>query len=425
MGFASAYLEERTLFPQLIEEEPDKGTGIIVVVPAYNERGLIQLLDSLSHSREPVCKAEVIIIINAPDDASQESVENNLQAFKDIESWKKQNTQCFFRLYSFIVPVHSISGWGVGLARKTGMDEAVRRFDKINKPHGVILNLDADCTVEKNYFVAVSEGLAEIPGHKACSIYFEHPLSGSDYPENTFRNIALYELHLRYYYQALAYTQFPYVFHTVGSSLAVKALPYIKAGGMNRRQAGEDFYFIQKLVPSGGYFNLNTTIVHPSPRISDRVPFGTGASMGKLSNEEKSELLTYNLDAFTELKSFFSLTGKIYESAEDDLQKLYPAIPESIQKFLDEKEWIEKMTEVKNNTSNLQSFKKRFFDWFNMFKVVKYLNFAHSECFEKKPVEIAAAELLSEMSSEFRSVDPVELLWHFRNIEKGNIFNGI
>ncbi len=35
----------------------------------------------------------------------------------------------------------------------------------------------------------------------------------------------------------------------VGSALAVKALQYVKAGGMNRKQAGEDFYFVQKLVP--------------------------------------------------------------------------------------------------------------------------------------------------------------------------------
>ena len=55
--------------------------------------------------------------------------------------------------------------------------------------------------------------------------------------------------------------------------MAVKALPYVKAGGMNRRQAGEDFYFIQKLVPSGGYFSLNSTTVYPSPRASDQGSF--------------------------------------------------------------------------------------------------------------------------------------------------------
>jgi glycosyltransferase involved in cell wall biosynthesis len=418
MGFASTYLGERTLFPQKIEEAPDRGTGIIIVVPAYNEKGIIGLLDSLYLCHKPDCKVEVIIVINAPDNASAESLENNLQSIIDIESWKKQKSNCFFRLYPFIVPVHSVNGWGVGLARKTGMDEAVRRFDKISMPDGVILNLDADCTVEQNYLVAVSEGLLKRPENKACSIYFEHPVSGSRHPESILRNIGLYELHLRYYYQALAYTGFPYVFHTVGSAIAVKALPYVKAGGMNRRQAGEDFYFVQKLVPSGGYINLNTTTVYPSPRVSDRVPFGTGASMGKLNSEQSSVLLTYNPDAFTELKFFFSLIDEIYQFPAADLQKLYIKFPEGVKMFLDENEWIEKMTEVKNNTSGLSSFKKRFYDWFNMFRIVKYLNFVHTCRFEKIPVEIAAADLLSKTKTEFKSVDPVDLLWHYRHMEK-------
>ncbi len=47
-------------------------------------------------------------------------------------------------------------------------------------------------------------------------------------------------------------------------------------------------------------------------------------------------------------------------------------IPQGIKLFLDEEEWIEKIKEVKNNTSGFISFKKRFFGWFNMFKIVKY-----------------------------------------------------
>jgi hypothetical protein len=76
------------------------------------------------------------------------------------------------------------------------------------------------------------------------------------------------------------------------------------------------------------------------------------------------------------------------------------------------------MQEVKNNTSNIVSFKKRFFDWFNMFKVVKYLNFVHSDLFEKKPVQIAASDLLLILKIEFITADLVELLWHYRRMEK-------
>ena len=60
----------------------------------------------------------------------------------------------FLPTFCFIADTESFKGWGVGLARKTGMDEAVRRFDIINNPEGVILSLDADCTVEHNYFVS-------------------------------------------------------------------------------------------------------------------------------------------------------------------------------------------------------------------------------------------------------------------------------
>ena len=49
-----------------------------------------------------------------------------------------------------------------------------------------------------------------------------------------------------------------------------------KQDGLNKKQAGEDFYFLQKIMPMGNYFELNSTTVHPSSRTSDRVPFGTG-----------------------------------------------------------------------------------------------------------------------------------------------------
>ena len=36
---------------------------------------------------------------------------------------------------------------GVGLARKTGMDQALYRFNFLNKPNGFILSFDADSPV--------------------------------------------------------------------------------------------------------------------------------------------------------------------------------------------------------------------------------------------------------------------------------------
>jgi hypothetical protein len=207
----------------------------------------------------------------------------------------------------------------------------------------------------------------------------------------------------------------------VGSAIAVKALAYIKAGGMNRRQAGEDFYFIQKLVPAGGYFNLNSTVVFPSSRTSSRVPFGTGASIGRLEVEESSTLLTYNINAFKELAIFFELTDTIFECAHEELAEQYRILPKGLRMFICENDWIKKIIEIKNNTSGKLSFRKRFFEWFNMFKIVKYLNYVHTEYFEKKPVDIAATELLKEQGIILESAEPLDLLQYYRKLEKVEI----
>ncbi|MBN2861879.1 MAG: hypothetical protein JXN62_01880, partial [Bacteroidales bacterium] len=267
MGFATSWLENKALFPQIFNEAPDNQTGIIVVVPAFNEPGLLDLLDSLASCIQPECKVEVIIIINAPPDAGEDSILSNRRSVNDIESWKEKHRECFFRLLTFDAGSPEMADWGAGMARKTGMDEALRRFSTLDMPQGVIVSLDADCTVAQNYFNSICNELFRRKEHKGCSIYFEHPLSGDDFPEEIYSHIISYELHLRYYRRALKYSCFPYPFHTVGSAVAVKALNYLKAGGMNRRQAGEDFYFIQKLLPQGGYFTLNSTAVYPSPRI--------------------------------------------------------------------------------------------------------------------------------------------------------------
>jgi hypothetical protein len=417
MGFASGYLEERALFPEFVKEAPDKDTGIIIVVPSYDEPGISRLLDSLSLCIKVPCKVEVLIVVNAPENASDESIGNNRLTIENIEIWKQLNINCFFRVYIVHPVLSPVSGWGVGLARKTGMDEAVRRFDTLNRPCGVILNLDADCLVDQNYLVAVFNDFLLKRERAACSIRFAHPLSGDDFPGEVFRYITLYELHLRYYFQGLIISGFPYVFHTVGSAMGVKALPYIRAGGMNRKQAGEDFYFIQKLVPEGEYFSLNTTAVHPSPRPSFRVPFGTGASVTRLTTKGDTLLLTYNIMAFKELGTFFRQAEEYYARAGDDFEEFYTSLPEGIRSFIPEKELSGKLTEIRNNTSGFHSFRKRFFGWFNMFRIVKYLNHVHSGIFEKVPVQVASCKLLAEKGIRMDSDDPGSLLEYFRSLE--------
>ena len=417
MGFASDYLQKRALFPELIREAPDENTDIIVVIPSFNEPGIIRLLDSLHLCHEPCCRAEVIIIVNSPSGASTESLINNRKTIIETGKWKKEHSGCFFKLYVIDIISGEFDDWGVGMARKSGMDEAVRRFNLLNKPDGIILNLDADCTVRPDYFTSVYCEMVNNKNLAGCSIYFEHPVSGNEFSDGVYRAIILYELHLRYYFQALAFSGFPYVHHTVGSAIAVKALPYVKAGGMNRRMAGEDFYFIQKLVPAGGFINLYTTTVYPSPRLSSRVPFGTGPAVARLTESDNGILLTYNFQAFTDLKRLFSMIDRIFVCSNDDPEFAYSDLPERLKQFIDINVWTEKIIEIKKNTSGFQSFRKRFFGWFNMFRIVKYLNAVHISVMEKQPVDKCALELLNALGKDFKSKDTAELLAFYRLLE--------
>lgn len=419
MGFASAWLQNRSLFPALISEAPESDTGIIAVIPSYNETGITGLLDSITRTDAPSCGIEIIIIVNAPPRSDDNILRNNLLTIEKVMDWKLSAGKSF-RSYPVNIDTAGIKGWGVGLARKTGMDEALRRFDIIGKPEGIIACLDADCRISRNYFTALEEELLKRKDRKACSVFFEHPLSGEEHPAELYNSIVQYELHLRYYNLALRYTGFPRVFHTVGSTLAVKALSYMKAGGMNRRQAGEDFYFVQKLIPAGGYFSLNSATVYPSPRVSDRVPFGTGHAMGKMKGSADRVFLTYSPGAFNDLKDFFIRSLLTFDRKESgSLPEAYKDLPDSVREFLTCEEYQARMTEIFENTSGRESFKKRFFEWFNMFRVVKYLNHSHLRTYKKMPAVKAANDLMEMTGLTWMMGDETTgLLMNLRKYER-------
>ena len=418
MKIISDYLENRTLGNILFEDIPAKDTGIIIIIPAFDEPGIIFTLDSLHACKKPPCNIEILVLVNAPSRATEAQVLQNTISCEEMAGWKNENKEDSVNLLYHNAGIRQEKQWGVGMARKTLMDEALRRFSLINNPGGVIASLDADCLVADDYLLELYNRLYCSEKHKACSIYFEHPLEGDLKPE-LYEAIAGYELHLRYYYQGLKYTGFPRVFQTIGSAIAVKAEHYARAGGMNKRQGAEDFYFIQKVLPAGGYFYLNTTTVIPSPRISGRVPFGTGPMMAKMTGGDDLYLYTYNPSAFDYLKMLFDNIDLLYEDRPGLSESFFDQLHVSMRHFLENNDWQVKIREIRNNTSSPVSFKKRFYNWFNMFRIVKYLNFIHSNDYlEKIPVEKAAKEFLEKIACEFSAGSLKELLKIYREMEK-------
>ena len=397
------YLQQRGLFPPLIHNRPSPLLGIVVVIPCHDEDFLLLSLIALKKCDRPKCDVEVIVVVNHAEDAPVQVKEKNQAAYEQALRWAQENDQPHLRFRILLEELPKKHA-GVGLARKIGMDEACYRFERAHNPRGVIACFDADSRCERNYLQTLEQYFFENPKAQACGIYFEHPLSGPDFDDEIYEAITLYELHLRYYVQAQRWAGYPHAWQTIGSSMAVRCDAYQQQGGMNRRQAGEDFYFLHKFIPLGSFGEITTTKVIPSPRPSHRVPFGTGKAVGDLLKSGKG-YLTYNPKNFEDLRVFFS-----YELHElNEVEGLLGSLPESVGTFLRIQNFEEKLAEIQAHTSNRATFGKRFWRWFDAFLMMKYVHFARDEFYPDVEVTEAAQWLLEHKNFNLEKKAKIQL----------------
>jgi len=409
MSVFDTYFSRYLAFETQIKVLPHANTGIIVVIPCYNEPDVLSSLQSLFVADKPKCAIEVIVVINASERESSVVKAFNYNTYNLIKEWADVHNSQLFNVYPLLFDNLQHKFAGVGWARKIGMDEALRRFDYLNNDKGVIVGFDADSTCSGNYFTELERYFANIK-YTACSIYFEHPTYGGNFDDTIYKAILLYELHLRYYIAGMRYTGVPYAYHTIGSSFAVRAYAYAGQGGMNRRKAGEDFYFLHKIIAVYNYGNLTTSTVFPSPRTSTRVPFGTGAAM--LTIVKNNSLYTYNINVFKHIRSFISQLPLIYNNQNTSFNPV-------LEQFLQVHNYNDLVLQAKDNSSSFESFVKRFYSWFDAFMFLKAVNFMHENYLEKQSILEAAHNLaLTVSDSVSDSLSSLQLLTFYRNNDK-------
>lgn len=382
--FADQYLIKQNR-KQLIEIRPDQNLGISIVIPCFREPEIHKTLHSLHQCDPPKSQVEVLILINHSETADAETKRFNRITKAELENWIRQNGKSWLQYFA-MGPVELKKKWaGAGIARKTGMDEAIRRFNLIEKPDGIIISLDADTLVDKNYLLEIEKHFKVNRKNIATTISFEHQKEGLN--EKHLEGIRLYEKFMKYYKAALGFTGYPFAMFTVGSAFAVTAEAYVKRGGMNRRQAGEDFYFLQGLTRFGEVGEILTTKVYPSARLSNRVPFGTGPILKKWMDGEEDLTKTYNFQAFQDLRIFFEVREKLFNLNKDQFHQMMKTIPEPVSEFIiNDNFWLE-LEDLNNNCSTLKMFHKRFWQKFNAFKILKFLNFSHEHFYDKGDLE--------------------------------------
>ncbi|MEP0987493.1 hypothetical protein [Ekhidna sp.] len=364
----SVYLE-RYAWPQELfpDYQPPDNLSLIVVIPCYKEPDLIGALDSLNACKETHGQVLIIVIVNESEMASAEEHGANQQTLRELTNYKSKLPLIISHQK---LPVKKA---GVGIARKIGMDEAVRIFRKAGNDGGIVC-YDADCRCDANYLDEIELTYAD-PETKAGIVFYEHQLHGDNH-----RAIVDYELYLRYYIDALRDALFPYAHQTLGSCITVRTSMYEKVGGMNTRKAGEDFYFLNKTIPHGKFVEINSTTIRPSDRVSDRVPFGTGKAVNDMLNSA-DEYSVYHPNTFEDLKLFFSRAESFW--TEDDWK-----IPMTLSTFLGD-DWKKQIHDIKNKVSSLKAFKKRFFLWFDAFKILKFVHFCRDEFYQNMELKEA------------------------------------
>lgn len=417
----NTYLGKSSFCEKQITEAPLPYLGLAIVIPCHNEPHLLSTLNSLAACTLPKCKVEVIIVINAAENSSQEILKENTFTEVELERWIIKNESAALRYFYITNNSLPAKDAGVGLARKIGMDEAVHRFDYCGNENGVIVCLDSDCTVESNYLTSLENHFLLHPSATGCSVYFEHPLEGDDFVPQVYEGIIRYELFLRYYNCGLRFSGYPFAWHTIGSSMAVRSNIYQQQGGMNKRKAGEDFYFLTKLFPLGGFTELNDTTVFPSPRPSERVPFGTGKAINKWLDEGTNNLPTYHPKTFTDLAELVELVPDFYATSIDTIRQKTSTLSPALLAFLADNELENKLAEINANVKSKEQFVNRFYRWFGNFMVLKFVHFARDNYYGQLSIEAAAKALLDTAGIEFNeTITAKELLLLYRELERNN-----
>jgi len=406
---------KRYAYPAVhLQSPPDPSLGLVVVIPSFDESALLGTLESLMQCDRPACAVEIIVVVNHGVNATSEIKQKHHTQVEQVRRWISEHSQdnlCFFVIYKPDLPAKHA---GVGLARKIGMDEAVRRLENVNHFPSIIAALDADCSVDRNYLVALADHWSKHPETNGVAIYYEHPWDGLGLHQKN--GIIDYELHLRYYVHAQDFAGFPFAFQTVGSSMAVSNKAYQKQGGMNRRKAGEDFYFLQKIFLLGNFHNLNTTRVLPSARASGRVPFGTGKFINDYLNHPDRQITkTYQFEIFRQLKTFLASKAALYHVG----MSVLAGLPKPVQHFLDNTGFGEALQKMKTNSSSFKSFEKSFHHWFDGFLLMKFVHFARNHYYPNQNLNDQVKALFEQREIKIESNSTNEnLLTRMRNIDR-------
>jgi hypothetical protein len=131
--------------------------------------------------------------------------------------------------------------------------------------------------------------------------------------------------------------------------------------------------------------------------------------------------VTYNLKAFEDLKVFLERKSELFELDTAQYENWTYQLSGPVRSFLLNTSFFDELEVLKRDCARQEGFDKRFYEVFNAFKVVKYLNYVHEHFFEKAPVFDMALALLERRgvaTDDF--LLEFDLLQFYRDLEAKN-----
>lgn len=394
-----AYLRKRAVAaPWRLNEPPGKLFAGAVVIPSLAESDNLPLtLNSLSaNPPDLLARILILVVVNHRVDASPAEKADNQATLEFLPAWRREFGLEHLHWVDAASPGNELPPrQGVGLGRKIGLDLALAQLDfSLGDP--LLICLDADTLVQTDYLEAITAHFATSCAGGASINYRHRPAAG---PKEQAA-IDRYELFLRAYVLGLEQAGSPYAFHTVGSAMACRASAYVASGGMNRRLAGEDFYFLQQLHKVAGVAPLSGTCVYPSPRPSHRVPFGTGRSVGEMLAGGVEELLFYQPALFDILGEWLACVAGHDGADGDELLTRAGRISTHLRGYLEQAGFSAAWTNLQKHNPEGERFMTAFHGWFDAFRTMRLMHHLTDAAYPRMAPEEAVPPLLGRTGEE-------------------------
>ena len=338
-----------------------------IVIPAYSEfKFLPKTLESINKNKpELLNQTLVAVVINNANNSPQSVKENNHLTLQKLNSNNYQFTLAAVDAASSGLEL-PLKHAGVGLARKIGMDLALPH---LTSPQSLLFCTDADTQVSPDYLSKVKQ-IFKSQNTSAAVIGFSH-LKSQDSAINDA--IGQYEKFLKTTAEKMKRAGSPYGYVSMGSTIVCTAEAYCAVGGMPRKKATEDFYFLQELTKYCGVHNISETLVFPSPRPISRVYLGTGFRMEQIQNGFDIAKLFYSEGAFWYLSQWLQLGSHAWEVNLKDLFKNTNTIHPNLVEFLKLESIEDIWSKIQKNAPSKSHFAGQFHRWFDGLKTIRFL----------------------------------------------------